>query len=73
MKIETMVKRAQERVDKFNSKCNVGDAVTVTLDDGEIRDTVTRSEAEVMSATAVIWLKGISGAYDLKRVKRKRA
>ena len=73
MKIETMIKRAQERVDKFNSKCNVGDAVTVTLDDGEIRDTVTRSEAEVMSATAVIWLKGISGAYDLKRVKRKRA
>ena len=72
MKMMTMIKNAQKRVDKFNENCNAGDAVTVKLDDGSTKETTARSEAEVMSGTAVVWLEGIIGAYDLKRVKRRR-
>lgn len=72
MKMVTMIKNAQKRVDKFNENCNVGDVVTVKLDDGSTKETTTRSEAEVMSGTAVVWMEGIRGAYDLKRVKKRR-
>ena len=44
------------------------------LDGGEIRETVTTSEAQVLSGhSAVIWLDGISGCYDLERVTALKA
>lgn len=59
----------QAACDKFNAAHQVGAAVTVRLDSGEVRETVTTSEAQVLSGhSAVIWLKGISGCYLLDRV-----
>lgn len=59
----------QAECDKFNSAHPVGAAVTVQLDGGEIRETITTSEAQVISGhSAVIWLKGVSGCYLLDRV-----
>lgn len=61
--------KLQAACDKFNAAHQVGAAVSVELDGGEIRETVTTSEAQVLSChTAVIWLAGISGCYDLGRV-----
>lgn len=59
----------QASCDKFNASHQVGAAVRVELDGGEIRETITDSEAQVLSGhTAVIWLKGVSGCYLLDRV-----
>jgi hypothetical protein len=59
----------QATCDKFNAAHPVGTAVTVQLDGGEVRETITTSEAQVLSGhSAVIWLKGISGCYLLERV-----
>lgn len=53
----------------WNAKHPVGTKVTVRLDGGESRETVTRSPAEVLSGhSAVIWLDGIRGCYLLERV-----
>lgn len=63
------LKQMQNQCDKFNSKVPVGGAVTVLLDSGEVRETVTTSEAQVLSGhTPVVWLKGVSGCYLLDRV-----
>jgi hypothetical protein len=63
------VAQLQAACDKFNGANQVGAAVTVQLDGGETRETVTTSEAQVLSGhSAVIWLKGISGCYLLERV-----
>lgn len=63
------IKKLQAACDKFNAVHQVGAAVTVLLDDGEVRETVTTSEAQVLSGhSAVIWLKGIRGCYELARV-----
>ena len=59
----------QAACDKFNAAHQVGAAVSVELDGGEARETITVSEAQVLSGhSAVIWLKGISGCYLLERV-----
>lgn len=64
----------QATCDKFNAAHQVGAAVTVRLDSGETRETITTSEAQVLSGhSAVIWLKGISGCYLLDRVKPVKA
>ncbi len=61
--------KLQEACDKFNKAYPVGTGVNVLLDGGEIRQTVTTSEAQVLSGhSAVIWLKGVSGCYLLDRV-----
>ena len=61
--------KLQAACDKFNAAHQVGAAVSVKLDAGEVRETVTNSEAQVMGGhTAVIWLDGVSGCYDLERV-----
>lgn len=61
--------KLQAKCNKFNAAHQVGAAVRVELDSGEIRETVTTSEAQVLSGhTAVIWLDGIRGCYDLERV-----
>jgi len=54
---------------RFNAKCPVGGAVICDMDGGERRETVTVSEAQVLSGhTAVVWMAGISGCYLLSRV-----
>lgn len=64
----------QAACDKFNAANEVGTAVTVRLDSGEIRETVTTSEAQVLSGhSAVIWLEGVSGCYLLERVTPAKA
>ena len=60
--------------DRFNAAHQVGAVVSVKMDSGEIRNTITTSHAQVMgSHTAVIWLDGISGCYDLERVTALKA
>lgn len=60
--------------DKFNAVHPVGTAVSVKLDGGEVHETVTTSEAQVLSGhSAVVWLKGISGCYLLGRLAPIRA
>ena len=64
----------QAACDKFNAAHQVGASVSVKLDSGEVRETVTNSEAQVMGGhSAVIWLDGIRGCYDLERVKALKA
>jgi len=56
--------------EQWNRTHPVGSRVDVRLDSGEVRETVTRSAAEVLSGhSAVIWLKGITGCYLLDRVR----
>ena len=63
------IQKLQAACDKFNDAHKVGAAVTVLLDSDELRQTVTTSEAQVLSGhSAVIWLKGVSGCYELDRV-----
>lgn len=65
-------KRSAQRVADIWNTANpvIGTPVTVTLDTGEQRETVTRSAAEVLGGhTAVVWLEGIVGCYDLRRVR----
>ena len=64
----------QAACDRFNAAHQVGASVSVKLDSGEVRETVTNSEAQVMGGhSAVIWLDGISGCYDLDRVTALKA
>lgn len=49
----------------------IGQAVTVTKDDGTRVDTITRSEPWKLGDTWVILLDGISGGYALARVKER--
>ncbi|MEX0142000.1 hypothetical protein MRBLMS1_002841 [Massilia sp. LMS1-1-1.1] len=66
--------KLQAACDKFNAAHQVGAAVSVKLDSGEVRETITASEAQVLSGhTAVIWLDGIRGCYDLERVTALKA
>ena len=68
------IKKLQAQVDKWNARYSVGQSVEVTKDSGEIVKTATRSEAYVMSGhSAVIFLDGILGFYDLDRVKATAA
>jgi hypothetical protein len=63
------IQKMQAQCDAFNAKCPVGGRVRVTLDGGEERETVTTSEAQILSGhTPVVWMKGISGCYLLERV-----
>ena len=59
---------------RWNAANPVGTAVNVTMDNGEVRQTVTRTGAQILSGhSAVIWLEGISGCYQLSRVTRREA
>jgi hypothetical protein len=60
----------QKLVDGWNEKYEVGQAVTVRMDSGELRRTRTRSRAQLLSGhTGVIWVEDISGCYLLERVQ----
>ena len=70
----TSAAQLQAACDKFNATNQVGVAVTVRLDSGEVRETITTSEAQVLSGhSAVIWLDGIRGCYLLDRVTPVKA
>ena len=59
----------QSKIEEFNKKHPVGSRVTLIKDKGEKFRTTIKYCAEVLSGhTAVIWLNGISGCYDLNRV-----
>lgn len=59
-----------QAVANWNKLYAVGQKVKVELDRGEIRETTTRSEAQILSGhSAVIWLVGVSGCYLLSRVR----
>lgn len=63
------LKQMQSQCDQFNARVQIGGAVSVLLDGGEVRETVTTSEAQVLSGhTPVVWLQGVSGCYLLDRV-----
>ena len=56
----------ERQVDDFNAAYAVGQPVIVRLDSGQLLQTVTRSEAQILSGhSAVIWIEGISGCYLL--------
>lgn len=62
----------RRRCEEWNKSNPIGTPVILRKDDGTEVDTVTTSEAQMLSGhTAVIWLKGISGCYALDRVRRK--
>lgn len=64
------VAKLQKQCDDWNAAHPVGTPVQVTLDSGDVRGTVTRSAAEVLSGhSSVIWLTGVRGCYLLDRVK----
>ena len=71
---------ALRAVAQWNALVPIGSPVTVELDSGEIRATTTRSNAQILGAepsrndpghTAVIFLDGITGWYNLSRVRPK--
>lgn len=70
MKSKAKMTKQEKEVKDWNDRYPVGQRVKVLKDSGELVETYTRSEAQVLSGhTAVIWLKGISGCYMLSRVK----
>ena len=69
--VKAAKKRAKDAVADWNRTHAVGIDVIVTKDRGEQVRTKTRSPAQTGSGgvVAVIFLDGISGYYDLSRVK----
>lgn len=62
--------KASKACENWNGKHSVGDQVVVTKDLGEEIETITQSNAYVLSGhMAVIMLEGISGCYALERVR----
>lgn len=61
--------KLQAQCDAWNRIYQAGQKVKVRLDSGEIRETKTRTRAEVLQGhSAVIWLDGVTGCYLLDRV-----
>lgn len=57
-------------VKDWNATYPVGTAVKVRMDDGTIKDSKTIAEASLLGGhTAVAWLEGFRGCFDLERVK----
>lgn len=61
--------KGERAVENWNRIVAVGAHVDVTLDDGSVKETTTLSEAWMLGGhTAVVVIRGISGAYSLARV-----
>jgi len=59
----------QSKCDVFNKRNPVGSDVVVIKDLGEQVETKVKYPAQILSGhTAVVWVEGISGCYDLDRV-----
>lgn len=69
--VKAAKKRAKDAVADWNREHAVGIDVIVTKDRGEQVQTKTRSAAQLSGGgvVAVIFLDGISGYYDLSRVR----
>lgn len=65
------LQKAKADADAWNKTYAVGQAVIVTKDNGETVEDATRAEAAVRGYQAVVWLKGVSGAWPLAQVKAK--
>lgn len=64
------IKRQEKLVREWNEKYPVGTPVIVTKDDETEIRTLTRSKATMLGGhTAVVWIEGITGCYDLERVR----
>lgn len=65
-----MSEQINQRIcDEWNNTTPIGAKVWLKRDDGNIEETVTRSEAYVCdSGYAVIFLEGVRGYYLLSRV-----
>jgi hypothetical protein len=57
------------KIDEFNRMCPIGSEVNVTLDSGEVIKSRTLTEAWVVCGSGMVKLDGISGGYDIDRVK----
>lgn len=59
----------QNMCDEFNKDFPVGAKVKVRLDGGEVKSTITTTEAQIIGEhSVVVWLDGIRGCYDISRV-----
>lgn len=67
------LRKAKADADAWNKTYAVGQAVTVTKDDGTTIESETRAEAAVRGYQAVVWLKDVSGIWPLAQVKAKEA
>lgn len=66
--------KAEKQAQAWNEKHAVGTNVLVRKDLGDVLATKTRSEAYVLGGhTAVIMVDGITGCYDLSRVRSVEA
>lgn len=64
------VAKLQQECDDWNAANAVGCKVICTKDGGEKVETVTTSEAQILSGhSAVIWMRDIRGCYLLDRVR----
>ena len=62
-------KAQQRKVDDWNERYQVGQAVNMRLDDGGTVQTKTSGPAEMLCGhSAVIWLEGVTGCFLLSRV-----
>ncbi len=59
----------KQKVLTWNHYYKIGTRVLVTRDNGKEFATKTRSQAQLLSEVAVIWLKNIAGCYRLDRVR----
>lgn len=68
--VKQSLKQKQALCDKWNVKYPIGTPVQFTLDsDDKVTYTTTSSLAEVLGGhTAVIWLDGVKGCYELDKV-----
>lgn len=69
--IKVKKKKCADVVIDWNVKYPFGTPVLVTRDNGDVLDTVTRSVAWEVCGHASVMVVGISGGYDLERVRPK--
>ena len=68
--MHTTFKSNEMTADEFNEWYPIGHPVTVTLDDGSIKNSNTRSIAwNLGHGNPVIKIDGLKGGYDLSRIK----
>ena len=74
MTLQQQAQQAQKIVDAWNARYSVGQPVVLKKDfEKEWTITTTRSDAQVVSCDAVVWLEGITGCYSLEVVKPLKA
>ncbi len=70
MNMKALAKKQEKIAKDWNEKHPVGTEVIVRMDDGTEVRTKTTHEATVLGGhTAVAWLEGIRGCYNLERVR----